>query len=130
MIPKPRPQLETAEARAGYGDLCIIACTPEEDRTRQEFRESVDVNTIIRNLTGYPQSAPTYGEVDFDHLDRHTVELQLASARELYASLTPEQRSAIPSLAHLIQMASDGFEPSPVPAAVPEELGETPPVVR
>lgn len=101
-----------------YGALCVIACTPEEDKTRQEYRDTVDVNNIIRNVTGYPMRPVTYGEVDFDALDRHSVENQLRAAQELYGSLSPSQRAAIPSLAHLIDMAAEGFEPPP---AAPEE---------
>lgn len=89
----------------------IIECTSDEDRTRQEFKDEVNVNNIIRNLTGLPMRTPTYGEVDFDALDRHQVENQLIEAKAVYASLTPEQRRAIPSVAHLIQMASEGYQP-------------------
>lgn len=96
--PRPRP---------------VIACTPEEDRTRQEFKDEVNVNNIIRNVTGLPVRPISFGEVDFDALDRHQVENQLLEANALYASLSREQRRAIPSLAHLIQMATDGYQPPP-----------------
>ena len=91
-----------------------LECTPEEDRTRQEVKDEVNVNNIIRNLTGLPLRAVAYGEVDFDALDRHQVENQLIEAKAVYASLTPDQRRAIPSVAHLIQMASDGYQPPKV----------------
>lgn len=108
----------------------VIECTPEEDRTRQEFKDEVNVNNIIRNLTGLPVRPTTYGEVDFDALDRHQVENQLLDAKALYASLSREQRQAIPSLAHLIQMASEGFQPqaeaTPEPEPAPNPAGGTP----
>jgi len=111
---------------AALGALCAIDCG-EEDRTRQEFKEEVNINVIMRNLAGVPYREPTFGEVDFDSLDRHQVENSLLAAKELYGSLTREQRQAIPSIAHLIQMAADGYSGPPV--AIPEAAppASTPP---
>jgi len=108
-----RQQILTEEELAYYCELTAISCTADEDRTRQEFAQEVDVNVIMRNLAGIPFKPVTYGEVDFDNLDRKTIEDQARAASELYASLTPEQQAAIPSVAHLVEMAAQGFQPPP-----------------
>jgi len=118
MKPTVRQQLEDADTRASYGDRCVIACTVEEDRTRQEFRDTVDVNTIIRNVTGHPFREPEYGNVDFDSLDRQTIENQMRAASELYDSLSPELRASIGSPAVLVEMAAQGWQPPAVPTPV------------
>jgi len=106
--------------------LSAIECG-EEDRTRQEFRDECDINKIMRNLAGVPYRELTYGEVDFDALDRHQVENSLIEAKAVYGRLTPQQRQAIPSIAHLIQMAHEGYSgpPEAIPEAAPP--ASTPP---
>jgi len=119
MKPPIRQQLEDAQTRASFGDLCGIACTLEEDRTRQEFKDEVNINRIIRSSLGFPL-APVYGDVDFDNLDRQSLELQTRAANELFASLSPELRRGIGSPAGLVELASKGWTPpAPTPPPVP-----------
>lgn len=71
-----------------YSESCVIKCSEEEDKTRQEFKDEADVNKLLsRYGVNVPQLRPVYGEVDTD------IDLQGAylAAQEVADRLTPEQ---------------------------------------
>lgn len=73
-----------------------IAIDPDEDRTKQEFLEETDINTILRrfNVTGQlPENvkAPTYG--DFTEVyDFHSAANAIAEASEAFEAMPADVR--------------------------------------
>lgn len=78
-----------------YSKLAMISCPPEEDVTRQEFRDDSDISSILRRYGVLPQGRgePRFGEVDTD-LDLTSAYAAMADAREAYADLPAEVREA------------------------------------
>lgn len=86
-----------------------LRCPPEEDRTRQEFKEEADVNAIVGRY--YPFAPPVnpvrYGEQDMG-LDLHSAMLSMQHAKESYAELPPKLREAFPTFNEFLQAFMDG----------------------
>lgn len=71
-----------------------IACDPAEDLTRQEFKDTTDVNNILARH-GVPVAQPLpYGEVDYD-LDLTQAYASLATAREAIGRLPADLLEAV-----------------------------------
>lgn len=99
-----RHQYVDRENDAYLSDLTAIDCSAEPDKTLQQFKEEVDLNTMIRRfgVTGQPPTAssrtPFYG--DFSNV--------------------PDYQTAL----NAVRAAEDGF--AALPAAVRERFGNNP----
>lgn len=118
---KLRQQLDDHDAITAQ---CGLSCPPEEMKTRQEFRDEADINTIVARFYPFapPQSRPvTFGEQDMS-LDLHSAILAVQTAREAYADVPPKLREAFPTYADFVQAVADGRlvitseEPTEVPS--------------
>lgn len=107
---------------------CGIHCTPEEDRTRQEFRDEVDVNMIVlRAGGGLPLQNPViYGEVNYDLNLQDALEA-VSSARQAWAKQPDEVRARFTGFPDLYDAVASGrvvlspLEPKATPVVVPVE---------
>lgn len=101
-----RQQLDNHDAITQANGLI---CPPEEDRTRQEFKEEADVNSIVARY--YPFAPPVrpvnFGVQDMG-LDLHSAMLSMQSAREAYADAPKELRSAFPTFNEFLTAFMDG----------------------
>lgn len=116
--------------KQGEGDqdaislACGTACSADEDRTRQEFKDESDTNWLLRRYgVNVPQASVQYGrEVDMDISYQDALNAQ----REVQEALTPEQ---------LVQLfnqgvtpgdgsSSTGGTPSPTSASEAAEVGQ------
>lgn len=91
------PQFQCKEYdRAAVSDATGLDCSESEDMTKQEFREEVDINTLVRrfHLSGeLPQGVrmPEYG--DFIGVDSyHDAANAIAQANESFAAMPAEIR--------------------------------------
>jgi len=102
-----RQQLEDHDAitlRTG------LVCPPEDNRTRQEFKDEADINTIVARF--YPFAPPTarvpqFGEQDMS-LDLHSAMLAVQDAKEAYGTLPESLRSQYPTYADFVSAVADG----------------------
>jgi len=119
------------QRKQGEGDqdaislACGTVCTPEEDRTRQEFKDESDTNWLLRRYgVNVPQASVQYGkEVDFDVSYQDGVNAQ----REVLANLSPDQLQTL----YQGGSAGDGSSstagtPSPTSASEAAEAGQVP----
>lgn len=101
-----RSQADSSEDHAQH-DMFLV-CPPEEDKTRQEFRDEQDVNLLMQRYgASIPQQPVQYGEVDFD-LDLHTAYGAVQRVREGFNSLDPALRVKYPTLDHLVAALATG----------------------
>lgn len=101
-----RQQLDNHDAMT---QECGLRCPPEENKTRQEFREEADINSIVARF--YPFAPPTnpvqYGEQDMG-LDLHTAMLSMQGARDAYGSMPSSLRDTYPTFNDFLQAFMDG----------------------
>lgn len=77
-----------------YSEGTGLGCDPDEDVTRQEFKDECDVNKILSRLGALPPSRPVHfgGDVDFD-VDLLSAYEAVQRAREAYDALSPKIRA-------------------------------------
>lgn len=81
---------------------------PDDDLTRQEFKDDLDLKTIIMRHGGPPElNAPTFGEIDFD-VDLAGAFRQIDMAQRAYAELPPEIQKKYPSTQAIIVGLANG----------------------
>jgi len=77
-----------------------LSCPPEEDRTRQEFKDEADIQWLLRKYGALPPVRQfPLGEVDFD-VDLMTARTSLDLAKEGYSRMPDALRA---------QMSFDDF---------------------
>lgn len=87
---------QKAYDRDAVSDETALRCPPEEDMTRQEFKDETDINTILRrfNISGeLPQNVrmPTYG--DFEGITSyHDAANVMRAAEESFNAMPAEIR--------------------------------------
>jgi len=91
MNPPERTQVETDTEREYYGQLTLIVCTKEEDKTRQEFKKEADVNELMKRFGAVPPSRVPGGEWDFN-LDLATAFDAVRTVRDGFRSLPADLR--------------------------------------
>jgi len=102
-----RTQVETDTEREYYGQLTVILCTKEEDKTRQEFKKEADVNELMKRFGAVPPSRLPGGEWDFD-MDLATAFDSVRSVRDGYRRLPSELRDQYPTPQALIDAVIRG----------------------
>ena len=73
-----------------------LVCNPDEDMTRQEFRDEADVNKLMMRHGLVPRPVQ-YGEWDFDQDLTSSVQTRQAVS-EAYAVLPQEVRAKFPDM--------------------------------
>lgn len=76
-----------------------LACDPNEDKARQEFKEDTDVNAIVRRFGANAFADPRnqqYSVTDFN-LDLQALLEARRSAEIAFQSLDPELRKGLPT---------------------------------
>jgi len=107
MATKLRTQVDT------WDDLTQslgLNCPPEDNRTRQEFKDEADINNVVARFYPFapPQArVPVYGEQDMS-LDLHGALMVVQEARESYASLPESLRSRFPTYSDFVNAVADG----------------------
>lgn len=96
---------------ADHGLNCQTAGEQGRSMARQEFRDEMDINTILDRfkVTGVlpPMKTPTYGDQDFD-LDLHTGFIALSQAQDAFWKLPPELREKYKSPAGMLDAVHTG----------------------
>lgn len=90
--------------------LTGLSCPPEENLTRQEFKDEADINNIVARFYPFaPPMArvPQYGEQDMS-LDLHQAMLGIQAAREAYADVPPALRAQFPTYADFVRAVAAG----------------------
>lgn len=121
MEPAERTQVDGLQEQ--YSDLTGIACTPEEDRTRQEFKQEADINDLLRRFgIGVPQKQTVFAEVDFQ-LDLQSAYQAVADVKEGWDRLPPHIKQKYPTweaisdaltTGKLVNTGGELTEPAPV----------------
>jgi len=107
MATKLRTQVDT------WDDLTQslgLNCPPEDNRTRQEFKDEADINNVVSRFYPFapPQArVPVYGERDMS-LDLHGALMVVQEARESYASLPESLRAKFPTYSEFVNAVADG----------------------
>jgi hypothetical protein len=124
MHPAVRFQDSYLESLQADSSAASIACTPEEDRARQEFAKDADINILLKRFgVNLPVRHPEYGVVDFD-LDLQGAYRAVQEAREGFARLPAHLRERYPSWELLMAAVANGEAVSLTP---PEEPAVVPP---
>jgi len=87
-----------------------LNCPPEDNRTRQEFKDEADINNVVARFYPFapPQArVPQYGEQDMS-LDLHGALMAVQDARESYASLPASLREQFPTYSDFVNAVADG----------------------
>jgi len=87
-----------------------LVCPPEDDRTRQEFKDEADINNVVARFYPFapPQArVPQYGEQDMS-LDLHGALMVVQEARDSYASLPEALRAKFPTYTEFVNAVADG----------------------
>jgi len=87
-----------------------LQCPPEDNRTRQEFKDEADINNVVARFYPFapPQArVPQYGEQDMS-LDLHGALMVVQEARESYASLPASLRAQFPTYSDFVNAVADG----------------------
>lgn len=90
--------------------LTGLVCPPEDNRTRQEFKDEADINNIVSRFYPFaPPSArvPQFGEQDMS-LDLHSAMLAVQDAKEAYQTLPESLRASYPTYADFVSAVADG----------------------
>lgn len=107
LIMHPAVRSQVDDLQELYSLESGLACTPEEDKARQEFKAEADINVLLRKYGAVPQRPLSYGEVDFD-LDLHTAINAVSQASLGYASLPEHVRRKFPDLPSLFAAIANG----------------------
>jgi len=87
-----------------------LVCPPEDNRTRQEFKDEADINNVVARFYPFapPQArVPVYGEQDMS-LDLHGALMVVQEARDSYASLPAALRAQFPTYTDFVNAVADG----------------------
>lgn len=87
-----------------------LRCPPEDNRTRQEFKDEADINNVVARFYPFapPQArVPQYGEQDMS-LDLHGALMVVQEARESYASLPESLRAKFPTYTEFVNAVAEG----------------------
>lgn len=87
-----------------------LRCPPEDNRTRQEFKDEADINNVVARFYPFapPQArVPQYGEQDMS-LDLHGALMAVQEARESYALLPEALRAKFPTYTEFVNAVADG----------------------
>lgn len=109
-IPTERTQIDGKQDE--YSAATAIDCSDSDenpDATRQEFREDVDINTILRRfgVSGAQQRQLQYGEVDYDVGLQEAIYVTEA-AQDAWRRMSPELRNRYPTWQLLMQAIAAG----------------------
>lgn len=87
-----------------------IACTAEEDKARQEFKDEADINWLLRKYGALPpvQSFPQ-GEVDYD-LSLLDAKMAMEEARAAYEAFPRVLREQLSFQGFLAAVANGSFK--------------------
>lgn len=104
-----RKQSELEDLGPRWSDEAATVCPPEEDRTRQEFKEEADINVILRRAGagGFEARPVSYGVQDLD-LDLQGVYAAVEVAQEAWERLPGRLRKRYPSWAELLPALERG----------------------
>lgn len=93
---------------------CGTACTPEEDRCRQEFKNEADTSWLLRKYGALPpvRTFPQ-GEVDFD-LTLLDAKMARAEALEAYQAFPRVLREQLSFDGFLAAVADGSFRATPI----------------
>lgn len=105
-----RTQLEPPAERERLAFVGGLVCPPEEDRTRQEFREDTDINILLKRYgVGALNRTPTeFSDRDYD-VSLHDAMIASQAADAAYNALDPDVRRAYPTWAHFVQAVESGL---------------------
>lgn len=104
-----------------------IACTAEEDKARQEFKQEADVSFLMRKygalppITEFPQ-----GVVDFD-VDLLTARIAVQEARDGYGRLPADFRRAVSFDQFMVSLANGEAFPARAAAEVSSDAARAAP---
>lgn len=109
-----------------------IACDPDTDQTRQEFKDDSDVNKLLARFGAIPHTGetPVFGEYDFD-LDLQTAHEHIQQAAEAHNALPASLRAAYPSWMALAAAMASGevtVKAAPVKKTEPQKAAASPEV--
>jgi len=100
-----------------------LVCNPDEDMTRQEFRDEADVNKLMMRHGLVPRPVQ-YGEWDFDQDLTSSVQTRQAVS-EAYAVLPQEVRAKFPDMGSVwAAIASGALKIGPEGVEVPSTPSE------
>lgn len=112
-----------------------IACPPQEDKARQEFRDEADVNLLLKRYGAIPNPKPVGGEWDFS-TDLQGAYALLNDAKRLFQDFPQPLRSQYRNWQNVyaaimsgeIRLKADGVleVPSSAPAASPSDSAAVP----
>lgn len=92
-----RTQVETDAEREYFGQLTLIDCqAAKDDKTRQEFKQEADINTLMSKFGALPPTRLPGGEWDFD-LDLQTAFEAVRIVRDGFRRLPQEVRDLYPT---------------------------------
>ena len=98
---------------------------PDDDKTRQEFRDESDIHYLVNRYGGIDahQRPVSFGEVDFD-VDLLSAHEVVRAARTQYENLPPHIREKFPDMLSVIRAHETGtlpdFDVPPQPPTKPE----------
>lgn len=109
-----------------YSQQSALICPPEDDRTRQEWKQDADINHLMQRFgVGVPQKQQTYGlTVDYN-LDLQAAYDAVAQAKHAYRNMPDNLRAKYTSWQTFLNAISSGqlklelTEPPIVPPAEP-----------
>lgn len=91
-----------------------IACTADEDKARQEFKDETDINWLLRKYGALPPAQTfTQGEVDYD-LSLLDAKLSVVEARKAYDAFPRVLRESLSFSGFLEAVANGSFKVEPL----------------
>lgn len=92
-----------------YTQMTGLYCPPEEDMTRQEFKNDADINILLRRFGVNTPQRPgaTFGEVDYD-LDLHTAMQATLQLHHAWSKAPADVRERYPSPNDLFHATQTG----------------------
>lgn len=104
-----------------------LACTAEEDVTRQEFKDETDINKLLTRYGGnVPLRAATYGGTVDDNIDLQQALGAIADAKHAWRNLPENLRNRYTDWRQLLNALENGQlklhteEPIATPPAPPQ----------
>lgn len=134
LILKPAVRRQSDDKQEFYSELSAIeidSSKPTENLTRQEQRDSADINKLLYRFGVQPgeQRRPFYGEVDYD-IDLQTAISATHSAEAMFNRLPIELRQKYGTYLRVLEAAQTGElkedlealknPPKPAPGPAPE----------
>nr|QXN72831.1 MAG: internal scaffolding protein [Microvirus sp.] len=106
---KPAKRSQVDELQEEYSRATARDTHDLPDLARQEFREEVDVNVMLKRFgVAVPlQRQPQFGEADFD-LDLHSAHIAVSRAHQAFQALSPELRKKYETPARMLDAMNSG----------------------